>query len=154
MAIKDVFKVSRKTFINPRAWLGYDSLKNHTQTIKTLVKDAATVRKPEVTETFDEAIERLGLKKEDLNSTEKTYFIYALLFFVLAVADFIYGVYLLFFHVAFLGFILALAVCVLLLSQAFRYHFWVYQIQQRKLGCTFEEWRDNLLGKSKKRKSS
>lgn len=153
MAIKDVLKVSRKTFFNPRAWLGYDSLKEQTQTIQSFVKDAATIRKPEVTETFEEALKRLDLKKEDLKSTERTYLSYALLFLVLAVIDFLWGFYLLFHHGAFLGLVLALAVFALLLAQAFRYHFWVFQIRQQKLGCTFEEWRDSLLGKDRKSKS-
>ena len=38
--------------------------------------------------------------------------------------------------------LLAIAVSILSLSQAFRYHFWYFQIKHRKLGCTFEEWRE------------
>jgi len=32
MALKDVVKVSRKTFFNPRAWVGYDQVKTSTLT--------------------------------------------------------------------------------------------------------------------------
>ena len=151
MAIRDIFKVSRKTFFNPREWLGYDSLKNQTQTIRSFVKNAATVRKPERTETFDEALQRLDLKEADLRVTAKKYLRYAFLFLSLAILDFIYGLYLIFHHGAFLGLVLALAICILLLAQAFRYHFWFFQIQNRKLGCTFDEWRESLLSKIRKR---
>ena len=147
MTIKDVFKVSRKTFFNPREWLGYDSLKEQTQTIQSFVKEAATVRKPERTETFDEALQRLDMKEEELPGIATKYLCYALFFLGLAIVDFIYGIYLLFHHGAFLGMVLAFAVCALLLAQAFRYHFWFFQIQNRKLGCTFEEWRDSILRK-------
>jgi len=149
MAIKDVFKVSRKTFINPREWLGYDSLKGQTQTIRSFIKDAATVQKPERTETFQEALSRLDIKDEELKSTAKTYLTYAFIFLGLAIVDFSYGLYLLFHHGAFLGLVLSLAVCALLLAQAFRYHFWFFQIKSRRLGCTVQEWRDDLLGKKR-----
>ncbi len=151
MAIKDVLKVSRKTFFNPREWLSYDSLKEQTQTIKFFVKNAATIQKPERTETFDEALERLAVNEAELRATANKYLAYAFLFFGLAILDFIYGLYLLFHHGAFLGLILTLAVCALLLAQAFRYHFWFFQIKNRRLGCTFDEWRNSLLTKLRKR---
>lgn len=145
MAVKDVFKVSRKTFFNPRAWLGYDALKDQTRTIWTIAKDAAAVPQPEHVETFEEAMVRLNIKEEDLKGIARDYFFYALFFLGLAVADFIYGLYLLFHHHAFLGLVLALAVCAFILVQAFRYHFWHFQIKNRKLGCTFEEWKSGKI---------
>lgn len=150
MAIRDAFKVSRKTFFNPRAWLGYDSLKDQTRTIRGFVKEAITVRKPDITESYDEALKRLDMKEEDARKAGRTYLIYALIFFFLGVLDFIYGCYLIFHHGAFLGLVLALAVCTLLLAQAFRYHFWYFQIRSQRLGCTFQEWRDYVLGRQKR----
>lgn len=149
MAIRDVFKVSRKTFINPRAWLGVDSLKEQTRTIGTFVKDAVKIRKPEITETFDEALQRLDMKEADTKKTARIYLSYALVFLALAVLDFFYGLYLVFHHGTFLGLVLALAVCALLLAQAFRYHFWYFQIRSHRLGCTVQEWREFVLGKRK-----
>ena len=144
MAIKDVLKVSRKTFFNPKAWLGFDSLKDQTNLIKSFVKDATAVQKPAITETYKEAMKRLDLKEEDVRITGKLYLSYAIFFLVLAICDFFYGLYLLFHHGAFLGLVLSLAVCALLLVQAFRYHFWYFQIKSRRLGCTIEEWRAYL----------
>lgn len=149
MAIREVFKVSRKTFINPRAWLGVDSLKEQTKTISTFVKDAVTIRKPEITETYDEALQRLDIKEADAKKTARIYLSYAVLFVALAVLDFFYGMYLIFHHGTFLGMVLALAVCTLLCAQAFRYHFWYFQIRSQRLGCTVQEWREFLLGKRK-----
>ncbi len=150
MAIRDAFKVSFKTFFNPRAWLGYDSLKEQTRTIKTILKTATTVQKPETAESFDEAMQRLDMTENDVRVTSRIYLCYTFIFLVLAVLDFIYGCYLLFHHGTFLGMVLALAVCALLLAQAFRYHFWYFQIKSRRLGCTIQEWRQSLLNPFKR----
>lgn len=142
MAVKDVFKVSRKTFFNPKAWIGYDLLKDQTRTIWSFVKTAtATAAPPENPETFEEAMQRLELSEADVQSTANRYLTYACCFIALTAVNFMYAVYLLFHHKAFLGLVLGLAVCALLLAQAFRYHFWYFQIKNRKLGCTIEEWR-------------
>jgi intracellular multiplication protein IcmV len=148
MAIRDVFKVSRKTFFNPRAWLGYDSIKDQTRTISSFIKDAATVQQPEHKETFEQALQRLNLNEETIKVAARNYYYYALFFLALAILDFLYGFYLLFSEGSILGFILALAVCALLLAQAFRNHFWYFQIKSRRLGCTFQEWRDAIMGKT------
>jgi intracellular multiplication protein IcmV len=142
MAVKDALKVSRKTFFNPRAWLGYDSLKDQTRTIWTFVRAATTTATPpENPETFEEAMERLNLTEDSLQTVASRYLAYAAFFVALTGVNLIYAIYLLFHHKAFLGLILGLAVCALLLAQAFRYHFWYFQIANRKLGCTLEEWR-------------
>jgi intracellular multiplication protein IcmV len=151
MAIRDALKVSRKTFFNPRAWLGYDALKDQTETITSFIKGATTVQRPDITETYDEAMQRLDLTEADVRTTARLYLIYAISFLVLAVCDFFYGLYLLFHHGAFLGLVLSLAVFALLIAQAFRYHFWYFQIQSRKLGCTIDEWRDYLRNMIKRK---
>jgi intracellular multiplication protein IcmV len=40
----------------------------------------------------------------------------------------------------FLGALLSLVVAFLALALAFRYHFWFFQIKQRRLGCSVSEW--------------
>lgn len=43
--------------------------------------------------------------------------------------------------------LLALAFCMLCLSFAFRYHFWLYQIKKRKLGLKFSDYyKDEIEG--------
>lgn len=145
MGIKDVLKVSRKTFFNPRAWLGYDYLRDQTRYIWSSLKEVSTPRQAEYTETFEEAMQRLKLNEKQIKARAKLYFYYVLFFLILSVSDFLYGFYLLFHHGAFLGLVLAFAVCALLLAQAFKYHFWYFQIKHRKLGCTLKEWRKEGL---------
>ena len=56
----------------------------------------------------------------------------ACLIFVYAGYQFFYG--------SIKAFIVSLVVMLIALVLAFRYHFWYFQIKQRKLGCTFNEW--------------
>lgn len=140
MAIRDLFKVSRKTFIDPRGWLGYDELKAYNRIIVTDLKQAMTPDKPDRVETFKEAIDRLGLTEADLEETSKRYLTYTVIFVILAAIAFATGFYLLLVHGTISGWILAFVCTVLLLVQAFRFHFWHFQMKYRKLGCTFSEW--------------
>lgn len=49
----------------------------------------------------------------------------------------------------FLGSFISGALTCLMLAQSFKYHFWVFQIRSKKLGCTFGEWFNYLTGGSK-----
>jgi len=35
---------------------------------------------------------------------------------------------------------MVVALTLYVLTQAFRYHFWLFQLRNRKLGCTLSEW--------------
>lgn len=142
MAIRDVFKVNRKTFFNPRAWLGYDVVKSQSLFLYDLIKQIfVKPTPPENVETFEESMQRQNLTEEDIQEAGKTYFSYAILFLILGMISFIFGFYLLILHHTFYGWILSLSVTGLFLVQAFRFHFWYFQIKFRKLGCTFAEWK-------------
>lgn len=145
MAEKEFLKISRKTFVNPTGWLGYDMLKEQTSTILSFLKAGVAPSKTGRTETFDEAIARLEIDPKDLKQTANTYLVYSAVFLGVAILDFFYGFYLLFYHGAFLGFVVAGSLLGLLLVQSFKYSFWSYQIKQRRLGCTFKEWRNSLF---------
>jgi intracellular multiplication protein IcmV len=140
MALKDVVKVSRKTFFNPSQWFGYTQFKSNTQfmwdILKSIFYPPASTKK----ETFAEAQKRLKLTDAEINQTGQDYLLYALVFMLLGIFTLVFSFYLLFHHLAFLGFVLGLAVTGLFLSQAFKYHFLFFQIKHRKLGCTFDEW--------------
>lgn len=141
MPIKDVLKVSRKTFFNPRGWFGYDALKENTLGLWVVLKDLFTVDQPTRQETFEEAIKRLKLTEEDLKNSAQSYTILTTIFVILGSISFLFCFYFLFYHQTLAGCVLAIATAAIFFSQAFRYHFWLFQIKHRKLGCTFEEWR-------------
>ncbi|MEO8402302.1 MAG: type IVB secretion system protein IcmV [Gammaproteobacteria bacterium] len=140
MALKDVVKVSRKTFFNPRGWLGYDMLALQFKTSWRILKNLFTPATPQRTETFEEAMIRMNLTEDDIKTTSYRYLIFSGLFVVLGIIATGISFYFLIHHGAISGWILGLVSATLLFTYAFRYHFWHFQIKHRKLGCTFDEW--------------
>lgn len=147
MAIKDIFKISRKTFFDPLTWLDYRYLKTLNRNIFNQIRDLFTLPKPARTETFEEAIQRFGLNAEEVENIKGTYQAYAIVFLLLSLGIGIFSFYLIFSFTSFLGGLIGIAVTALALSQAFKYDFWVFQIKQQKLGCTFAEWKQARFGK-------
>lgn len=141
MALKDVLKINRKTFFNPRAWFGYDTVKQQTNLVIDIGKDILIPEKPQREETFEEAMKRFNLTDADVKSISENYLIYSLFFVVLGAVSFAGSFIMLFYYDTFAGWLIGLAATALILVQAFRYHFWHFQIKFRKLGCTFEEWK-------------
>lgn len=137
---KNAVKISRKTFFNPRGWLGYDSLKIQTNMLWRIVRSLFVPAAPKRRETFEQALERLNITEEILQRNYTRYLFVAVIFAGLGVATILFGFWLLFHHHTFSGFILSIPTAGLFLVNAFRYHFWVFQIKHRKLGCTFNEW--------------
>lgn len=137
----DILKVSRKTFFDPRGWLGYDTLKSSSMGLWVILKNLVAIEKPVRQETFEAAMQRLNLTEDDLIKTARSCKIFTTIFLLLGSASFLSCFYFLIHHGTLAGFILAIATSAVFFSQAFRYHFWLFQIKHRKLGCTFEEWR-------------
>lgn len=146
MAIRDIFKISRKTFFDPFGWIDYESLKTQNQTLYTILKALFTPNTAVRRETFDQAVKRLALAEEDIKKTITIYHIYTLIFLLLGMVVFAYAFYLLFGPHSISGWLLGLGASGLFLGQAFKYDFWTFQMQQRKLGLTFEEWKRDRLG--------
>lgn len=128
-----------------KGWLGYDNVKREFNSTLNLAQSLITPEVATHKETFEQAVARLGLSEQDLKEQKSGMMRNAIIFVLFAVALLIYGFWQLYNH----HFIAALIVsCLMLycLTQAFRFHFWVFQIEQRKLGCTFKQWVDYLLG--------
>lgn len=142
--IRGFFGFIGRHFLNVRRWTSYDFLKTSAVDVyssgKTVFK-GPTIEKPE---SFDEALKRLNLSENDVthryNNCRKT----AIIFFVITIVLVLYTLYLLY-HGVFMGAILSLAVTVLVGLHAFKYHFWMFQIKHRKLGCTLDEWKSNKI---------
>lgn len=120
-------------------WLSLDYLKETTGHLKSIVTSVVVPERPRYSETFEEALQRLHLTEEDL-AARKTEFTRLLYFFVfLSVAIVIYGLSLAY-SGALLPALIAFCLSVYSLTQAFRFHFWLFQIKNRKLGVTLKEW--------------
>lgn len=146
MAVKDIFKVTRKTFFNPAAWVDVDGIAYQHQTIMGILKSMFTRTAPGVTETFDEAMKRQGLTEKDIKDGIATYRAMSVVFTLFGVALIAYAMYLLIHHVSVLGCILAFAASALFLAYAFQYDFWAMQMRERKLGLTYSDWKRYYFG--------
>lgn len=145
MAVKDIFKISRKTFFSPSAWLDFDAIRAQNYAIYTIVRGLFTPDKPTYKETFAQAVERLGLTEADIKEAEDSYSAYAVVFLVITMLLLVLSFYLLFSHGTFHGWLLGLAAAALSLTMAFRYDFLAFQIKYRKLGCTIKEWKNRKI---------
>ena len=146
MAIRDAVKVSRKTFFNPKAWVGWDEQKFQVSTIISVLRELFSVATPAREETFEQALVRLNINEADLVAITKRYWHFAIIFVICFFVTFAYAFFLLFAHHAFFAWLMALSVAAFFLGQAFRYHFWHYQLTVRRLGVTFVEWKTAVLG--------
>lgn len=128
-----------KPFVDVPTWVGYKQLAETSKSIGSILKTLFVPAKAERQETFEEALVRLNLTEQDIAQRKKEFT--RLLFFYtgLAIVIFLYAIYLAFAH-SIHGSIAAFAVTLIALAMVFRYHFWLFQIKQRRLGCSFKEW--------------
>ncbi|GGF93384.1 MULTISPECIES: hypothetical protein [Cysteiniphilum] len=124
-----------------RKLLMVDVLKLQSKAIISLFKNLFSVPTSQSNICYDD------LKSLDINDdkliliTTKLRLIYKGCLLVTAVI-FTYCLWLLWSKLYWLS-LLAFAATILSLAQAFKHHFWLYQIKQKRFGCGFKDW---LLG--------
>lgn len=128
-------------------WIGYTHLKESTRTLFTLGKAQFIPRQARYSESFEEAITRLGLTESDLSQRQKIFTRLMRIWLLMFSVTFIYSVHLAIGQ-AWRSVAPTLILSTVTLIQAFRYHFWLFQIQHRKLGCRFHEWFTTYFKKS------
>lgn len=99
-------------------------------------------------ETFEQALERLKLTQEDIDHRERELSVLVKLFLIIAVCVLVYIIYSLFQKslIASLG---GFGILLIVIAQLFRYHFWLFQIRKKQLGCSFKAWINNLIQPTK-----
>jgi intracellular multiplication protein IcmV len=128
-----------KPMVDVKSWVGVETLKENTQQLSSVAKNVFTPKTAKRKETFEGAMRRLRLTEKDLKEQEKNLSLQLFFYLLMATGVLCYALYLLLFGVL-TAFLLALVVCGLILAQAFRAHFWMFQIKHRKLGCEISEW--------------
>lgn len=142
MKIISGIKKVAKPFVDISTWTGYDQLKQSARSIGRNIKDLFVPKKPDKTETFEEAMKRLNLTEADLIARQNEFKRLTIIFSILGFIILGYTFYLIW-ERAFWGGIASFGLTMLVFSYSFRYHFWLFQIRQRKLGCTLREWLDS-----------
>lgn len=125
-------------------WMSWGYIKETTDRFKILFLDIVIPKKASTSETFEEAMQRLELTEADLVQRKKEFIRLFYFFILLAIGILAYALYM-----AFLGnlvtALIAFCLSVYALSQAFRFHFWLFQLKHRKLGCTIKEWMNSSI---------
>ena len=130
----------------PTKWLGITQIKQQTIGIKALILGLFNPRKARQTETFAAALQRLKLTEQDIQKRQQEFNTLYKIFSSIALILMAYICYL-FYHKAWWPALGSCGILLIILAHVFRYHFWLFQIQQRKLGCSFKEWFDALRGR-------
>ena len=118
-----------------------DALKMQSKAIIGLITNLFSVPTSQTNICYDD-LKRLDINDDKLILiTKKLRLIYKGCLAVAAVI-FIYCLWLLNSKLYWLS-LLAFSAVILSLAQAFKHHFWLYQIKQKRFGCSFKDW---LLG--------
>lgn len=132
--------------LNVRSWADWDRMKSFTLYLRDGIKRLFVPEKKQADETFDAAMQRLGISEDALALKKNALFRLTIIMLSVAVLVFFYMIYQLIFG-SFMAAIVSVVVVMIALVLAFRYHFWYFQIKSRKLGCTFEQWyKQGLMG--------
>jgi len=132
--------------IRYKEWIDLEGLKGTTRYLGKQLKTLTYNQKPPRQETYEEALQRLQLTEEIVQAQSRRYFLLILLFLTLSFLVFCYFLWLCFLKNV-MGSCMAFSLVLYGLTIAFRYHFWHYQIQRKKLDCTLREWFTDLLKK-------
>lgn len=137
-----------KPFVDVPKWIGYRQLMKSNRSITTLLKKFFIPDQAHTQESFAAALQRLNLKESDLIQRRQEFTRLMWIWILLFCVTIAYSVYLLIEH-SLRGFFPTLTIGVIILTQIFRYHFWIFQIKQRRLGCNFRDWFSHyfMLGK-------
>jgi intracellular multiplication protein IcmV len=131
-------------FVRPirdmRYWVGFDHLRYTARMITSLM--GGLISRPKITEhfeTFEQVKKRYKLTENDLKTRQKALFQFFMIYFSFALAMLAYASYG-FVHGYYAMGISSVSLTCMLLSFAFREHFWYTQIKNRRLGLTFKMW--------------
>ncbi len=131
---------------NVRTWIDFDRMKSFTTYLTNGFRKMFIPQEEGSGESFEEAMVRMNLNEKDLQSRQTALYRLSWFMCLAAILIFAYAVY----HLvsgSYRATIISFAVMLIALALAFRYHFWYFQIKERKLGCTLKDWyRKGLMG--------
>ena len=124
---------------NVKSWLDVDRIRAGFRFISEQGRQYFIPNSKKQVESFDAAMTRLGLSEEDIVVRQRGLLRLSIMMVFAAIAVFLYLLYNLA-HRYYVAVALSTIVMLLALTLAFRYHFWYFQMKQRRLGCSLREW--------------
>lgn len=146
-AKKQRLKRTRRFFssvFNFRLWLDLTNLQNSTRLLKSQAQDLLRPQQGRNRGDFEQVKSRFNLSEQELKTRMRGLLTLSIVMVLFALGILSYAVYQ-FVAGTIQGGVVSLVLFVLALTLAFRYHFWYFQMKQRKLGCTWQEWLNYVL---------
>lgn len=136
-----IFKKVGSKIVDVRVdkWMSWQYLGETADRFKDLFLDIVIPQKATTAETFEEAMQRLDLSEEDLLERKKEFTRLCYFFVVVAILIVAYALFMAY-QRSMTTSLIAFCLAFYSLTQAFRFHFWLFQLRNRKLGCTIKEW--------------
>ncbi|MDQ8039612.1 MAG: type IVB secretion system protein IcmV [Rickettsiella sp.] len=128
-----------KPLVDVPKWIGYRQLVKTNRLLFSFVKKFFIPDQTKTQESFQTALDRLKLTEVDLGQRMKEFSRLMWIWIFLFLISISYSIHLLRQN-SLRGFFPCLGVSIIILTQVFRYHFWIFQIKQRRLGCSFRDW--------------
>ena len=143
-----IVKVLGRIF-NVRYWFDWERVKAFSLYLTQGFRQLFIPSKNAKGQSFKEATRAMHLNEEALLTKQKALWRLSVFMLVLAILIFIYTIYQLLYG-SYHAMFVSLVVTLIALTLAFRYHFWYFQIKQKKLGCSIGEWfRQGVLGEKR-----
>ncbi len=134
-------------------WMSLDHIEETFDRTKFILKDMLKPKKAQRHETFEQAMERLALDEEDVEQRKREFAKLTIAFMCIGLFILFYGAFMLYKGHAWITLITAF-LSIYSFSQAFHFHFWLFQLKNKKLGCSFSEWFNSEIRSSDTGKSS
>ena len=125
-------------------WMSFDSIKDSFEKTSSLISDMITPTKAKRKESFSEALVRLNITEADLEQRKKEFSRLVIVYTTIGLSIVLYGIYMAI-QQHFAAGLISICLSIFAFGQAFRFHFWLFQIQHRKLGCSVKEWFNSKL---------
>ena len=128
-----------KPAVDVPKWIDYPRWVKRNRFFFRFIKKSFIPHHAKMQVSFEEALLRLKLTPADLVQRTKVFTRLLWIWIFLFLVTIFYSIYLFSIH-AYRGFYPCLGISLIILTQVFRYHFWLFQIKQRRLGCCFRDW--------------
>lgn len=136
-----------KRFVNFPKWMGATHLAGYAKAYSAMLGELITPKQAKHQETFEAALYRLRITEADLEERRQQLVWLFWLFSLITLGILGYSAYL-WSQLYVRGGLVSLVVAIFAATLAFKQHFWLYQIKQRRLGCSWQEWLNyGLLGR-------
>lgn len=141
-------KSTFKSLVNVKEWVGWNGVSQNGRFVYRLYRDffgQGNVQK--VSESFDEAVARLGFTEDFLASQEQKFYFAANFYLSVLLVSLLYTVWIAIKKDLF-SFIVMVPLNFMMFSFYFRESFWLMQIRKKRLGMTFSDWVKQVVFKN------